>query len=146
MVFMDTSPPWPAAWTHTVGREVNRLRKQRGLSAETLGRMCADLGFPIPRNLIMNLEHGRKDTMPVHELVVIAAALDVPPVTLLFPGNEWVSYLPDQRATCFEGIERFTGVSAEPAGWAETLGRILTDDEGEALLDVVNKIRARTRG
>lgn len=39
----------------------------------------------------MNLESGRKTNLPLHELTVLARALDVPPVELLFPVGQVAS-------------------------------------------------------
>jgi hypothetical protein len=55
------------------------------MSAQRLADRCAELGYPVPRNVIANLESGRKDSVSVAELLVVAEALEVPPVLLLFP-------------------------------------------------------------
>lgn len=65
------------------------------MSAAALSVACHQLGHDVPRALITNLETGRKTTIPVHELVVIAQALGAPPLDLLCPaGNDPVAYLP----------------------------------------------------
>ena len=90
-----TQPTWPQPWTHAIGRQVAAARKVAGMSAEALSVACHALGHDVPRALITNLETGRKTTIPVHELVVIARALGVPPLDLLCPaGNDPVAYLP----------------------------------------------------
>lgn len=137
---------WRRDVTTAIGREVARLRNKQGMSAESLGRRCSDLGYPMARNSVMNLEHGRNKTIPVHEVVVIATALGVAPIDLLFPPNQMTRYLPNDEIACFEAVERFTGRPAEPTTWADTLRRLLTDREGHALLNVVNAIQARARG
>lgn len=81
------SPRWPREWTAQVGRAVVRCRKQQGVSAARLSELCAEAGFPIPRNTITNLENGRKESLPVHEVVVLAEALKVSPADLLFPAG-----------------------------------------------------------
>lgn len=57
---------------------------ERAVSGRELSERCATLGHPMPRNVIANLESGRKTSLPVHELVVLATALGVPPVSLLY--------------------------------------------------------------
>lgn len=83
----SNSPRWPREWTAQVGRAVVRCRKQQGVSAARLSELCAEAGFPIPRNTITNLENGRKEALPVHEVVVLAEALKVSPADLLFPAG-----------------------------------------------------------
>lgn len=76
---------WPREWAAEIGRAVQRTRKAQGLSAAKLSELCAESGFPIPRNTIANLENGRKETVPIHEVVILARALNVAPIDLLFP-------------------------------------------------------------
>ena len=86
---------WPQPWTHAIGRQVAAARKVAGMSAEALSVACHALGHDVPRALITNLETGRKTTIPVHELAVIARALGVAPLDLLCPaGEDPVAYLP----------------------------------------------------
>lgn len=76
---------WAREMAAEIGRSVRMIRARRGLSAEHLSVRCAELGHAIPRNTIANLENGRKETVPVHELVILAAALGVSPVELVYP-------------------------------------------------------------
>ena len=118
---------WPRIWTHAIGREVARVRRENGMTAQALSETCSEFGADIPRNTITNLENGRKETMPLHELVVLAAALLVDPVELLFPGlrqtrhvNEdgedvdepTVEYFPDDVIPSREAWARFNGPDA----------------------------------
>lgn len=98
------SDEWPANWTAMIGKAVRAARKSQRLSAQKLSNRCTELGSPIPRNAIANLENARKTALPVHELVAIAAALDVSPAELLVPlcdpaPRVWA--LPDEP----EGVE-----------------------------------------
>lgn len=76
---------WPGDWTYAIGRAVRAARKRRGLSAQALSQRTAALGFEIPRNAIANLEHRRKSTIGVHEISVLARALDLSPLELVIP-------------------------------------------------------------
>lgn len=69
----------------TIAREVRRLRLERGMSAQRLSDACTELGAPIPRTVLSNLENGRRGNVTVAELFVLAKALSVPPATLVFP-------------------------------------------------------------
>ncbi|MFE9330460.1 helix-turn-helix domain-containing protein [Streptomyces sp. NPDC006925] len=81
----DDLPEWADQVMATVAAEVRRLRKELGMSAQDLADACADLGHPIPRNVIANMESGRRSTLPLVDVLVLAAALDAPPVLLLYP-------------------------------------------------------------
>ena len=129
-----------------VGVEVARLRGEQGLSQDGLCQRCSALGYPLKRTSLAAFELGNRQTLAVHEVIVLATALGVAPLELLFPANHFTSYLPGVELPCFEAAERFTGRPAQEVTWAETLARILTDTEGRKLLDVVNAIRARHRG
>lgn len=68
------------------GRAVNRRRKALKLTAIEVARRTAELGFPISRGAIAKIEtNSRSGKMDVIELLVLAAALEIPPVLLLFP-------------------------------------------------------------
>lgn len=63
---------------------IKRARGKR--SAQWLADRTAALGYPITRAQIANYESGRKQSLDIAELLVLAAALNVPPVMLLYPG------------------------------------------------------------
>lgn len=102
---------WAAGWTAAIGEAVRLGRRRRGLSAEQLSAKCAEVGYPIPRNTITNLENGRKTALPLHELVVLARALDLPPVELLYPVGraDYVEVLPGQDSQPMNAVKWFSG-------------------------------------
>lgn len=55
------------------------------MSAQELADATERLGLPIGRSVLANLENGRRPTISVAELLVLAAALRVPPIELVFP-------------------------------------------------------------
>ena len=81
------------------------------MSALELADATARLGYPITRSQIANYESGRKQGLDVAELLVIAAALDVAPLELLFPGepDQAVQTLPGQTATTLAASNWFVG-------------------------------------
>ena len=89
------------------------------MSAHELAEETARLGYPITRSQIANYESGRKQSLDVAELMVIAAALDVAPLELLFPDkpDQTVQMLPGQTATTSDAISWFTG----NWGWVDSL-------------------------
>ena len=96
-------------------RAIKEARRSR--SAQWLADETARLGFPMSRAALANYESGRKKGLDIAELMVIAAACDVPPVSLLFPDQPDgpVEVLPGQTVTCFTAAEWFSGSGDLPA-------------------------------
>lgn len=107
---------WPRRLNEIIGREVQRYRKRRPFTAEQLSDRCAELGLPISRSKIANLENGRarQEGISVAELMVIGAALDVPPVLLMFPvrSQDEIEMLPGNPATPWVAYQWFAGDEA----------------------------------
>ncbi|SDY84775.1 hypothetical protein SAMN05661080_04795 [Modestobacter sp. DSM 44400] len=94
------------------------------MSGQQLADATATLGHPLPRSVIANLESGRRDTVSVAELLVLARALEVPPLQLVFPiGREAMNeVLPGTVIPTWLAAQWFTGEEAFPAalrdgGW-----------------------------
>lgn len=106
-----------------IARAIKGARGER--SAQWLADRTVDLGFPITRAQIANYESGRKKGLDIAELVVIAAALDVPPVALLYPDlpDGEVERLPGDLGSSAAAVWWFTGERDDPAGG--DLGRLL---------------------
>jgi transcriptional regulator with XRE-family HTH domain len=84
------------------GQAVKTRRKSLKLSASEVARRTAELGYPITRGAIAKIEsNSRSGKVDVAELLVLSAALDIPPVFLLFflfPGGSLVEVLPGYEA------------------------------------------------
>ena len=86
----------PRRASDSVAERLKEVRQQRGLSAAALAERCKAIGAPeITRSVIANIESGRRDEdgrrtrdVTVEELLVLAYALQVPPVLLLVPAND----------------------------------------------------------
>ncbi|MFF1411954.1 helix-turn-helix domain-containing protein [Streptomyces sp. NPDC058289] len=106
-----TQEEWPARLARTMAAEVRRFRQVRGMSAQQLADRCAELGMPIARSVLANFESGRRPTLSVAELLIIAQALRVPPVSLVFPVGyeERTEYLPGKKYDTFEAAQWFSG-------------------------------------
>ncbi|MEY9938597.1 helix-turn-helix transcriptional regulator [Streptacidiphilus sp. MAP5-3] len=76
---------WPRAVIGVAAAEIKRLRVELELSQHDLAEACAEIGYPIPRNVLANLESGRRESLQVVELLVLAKALACSPVSILFP-------------------------------------------------------------
>lgn len=98
----------------TIAREVRRHRQARGMSAQQLADKCAEVGMPLQRTVISNIENGRRGNVSVAEVLVLAAALEVPPAALIFPAGyaEAVEYLPGRAAAPLEAADWWHGEGA----------------------------------
>jgi transcriptional regulator with XRE-family HTH domain len=78
---------WPARVARLVAGEVRRHRRMRRprMSMQQLADRTDELGMPIPQSVLANLESGRRDTVSVAEVLVLAAALNVAPIDLICP-------------------------------------------------------------
>lgn len=63
-------------------RNVRALRVGRGWSAAEVASRADAAGFVLPRNVIANLENGRRAMVTVDELAALAAVLAVEPWSL----------------------------------------------------------------
>ncbi|MGF0314632.1 hypothetical protein [Nocardia fluminea] len=105
---------WEAAAVKRIADEIKRRRGDR--SAQWLSDRTAELGRRVSRATISDMEVGRRTRLEVTELMVIAQALGVPPIRLLFPGHpedDAVEYLPGETVTTAAAIDWFTGEVAD---------------------------------
>ncbi|MGY1730150.1 helix-turn-helix domain-containing protein [Geodermatophilus sp. SYSU D01045] len=105
----DAGIEWAKRLTQVIA---DGIRAARGrVSAQKLADRCTELGYPIPRSTISNLESGRKETISVQELLVLARALEIPPLLLLFPLGrvDRVPLLPEVDAPTWPAARWFTG-------------------------------------
>lgn len=119
-----------AKWTEGLHRRIAKAIKgarQGRLTGQQLADHTEQLGYPITRSQIANYESGRKQSLDVAELLVLAAGLGVPPVALLFPNlpDGDVEVLPGQVMSSADVMRWFTGEndSSEPQS---DLGGLIT--------------------
>ena len=141
---------WEADLAGRIGRAVAARRKQLLLTAASLSARTKKLGYPIAAAAIGKIETGeRSGTLDAAELLVLAAALEIPPVLLLFPG------FPDGTEQVLPGV---TGASDSAVRWLSGTDGLPgpVDDEsdrglyatsgvnaGIALVELVNELRQR---
>jgi transcriptional regulator with XRE-family HTH domain len=84
------------------------------LTAQELAEATAALGYPITRSQIANYESGRTRSLDIAELLVLAEALDVSALSLLFPGpaDHHVEVLPGKVVRTLDAVKRFDGDGA----------------------------------
>lgn len=81
------------------------------MSTQQLSDKCASLGLAIPRPVLSNLENGRRENVNIAELLVIAKALDVEPIFIMFPlgYEDTVEVLPGQIVETTEAVRWVAG-------------------------------------
>jgi transcriptional regulator with XRE-family HTH domain len=78
-----------ALQTTLIMEAVKRLRTGKGWSAQQLADEMTKAGVPWNADIVVNLEHGRRKSLRVHELLALAWVLDADsPLDLLIPGPE----------------------------------------------------------
>ncbi|MFE5580180.1 helix-turn-helix domain-containing protein [Kitasatospora sp. NPDC056531] len=109
---------WHDRITRDVIRAITRRRKFLGLSAQDVADETGELGHEVPRNVIANWESGRRKTITIPELIVVAEVLDAAPVELLFSpalGGS-IDYLPEMSSDRWSALAHFTGEARHSLG------------------------------
>lgn len=104
------SNEWVEHFTRQMGRAIDSARGKR--SDQWIADRTKAIGHPISRTAISEYRRGIRKTMPVTDWLAIAAALEVPPVSLLFPNlpNGLVSLLPNHLDVVgFDAVEWISG-------------------------------------
>jgi transcriptional regulator with XRE-family HTH domain len=79
----EGQPLTPSEW---VAKRVRAVRKSRGWSVKDLAARCQQVGYPeLTAGALYVLEGPRPRSVTVDEWLVLAYALDVPPLTLALP-------------------------------------------------------------
>jgi transcriptional regulator with XRE-family HTH domain len=113
---------WGVRLVAQAGKSIRRARRKRDLTANQLSDLTADLGLRISPTVIAKLDSGhRGSVLNVDELLVLAAALNIPPMLLLFPGypEQEVEFLPGRTALGWEVADWFSGRDRIPSGEGE---------------------------
>jgi transcriptional regulator with XRE-family HTH domain len=78
-----------AAQTARIVEAIRVLRAVKGWSADRLAEEMTKAGVPWNVSVVVNLEHGRRKSLRVHELLALMFVLDVQnPLDVLVPGDE----------------------------------------------------------
>jgi len=107
-----TQPDWPGSTSRRIASEIKRLRA--GNSVQWLSDRTAELGHRVSRSTIADMEVGRRSRIEVVELIILARALGVPPLLLLYPGvpGEAVEAVPGVEGSSWEAAQWFSGERA----------------------------------
>lgn len=126
---------WVRKFSAQIAAGINQARGDR--SDQWIADRTKRLGHPISRPAVSEYRRGVRKVMPVTDLMVLAMALEVPPVALLFPGlpNAEVLLFPDNMgATAFDSLRWFTGeVDHPPTGREIVVDLATTEPVGDAV-------------
>lgn len=75
---------WGEAFILRICERIRTTRRSQGYSVRELAERTAELGHPVSRQVLVNLEAGRRGALSIDDLFVIAHALAVNPLFLLF--------------------------------------------------------------
>ena len=139
---------WELDLAGRVGRAVAGRRTALLLTADALSERTRKLGYAIPGATIGKIEaNARSGKLEVAELLVLAAALETPPVLLLVPqcpdGSEEV--LPGLIAGSDAAARWISGTDGLPIDGDADRGLYATSDvyDGIALVESANATRER---
>ncbi|WP_454850007.1 helix-turn-helix domain-containing protein [Promicromonospora soli] len=76
---------WSSSWTAGIGERLRSARRTAGLTTQQVADRTAALGYPMARGSIANLETRPREKIYLQDVVVLAAALGVSPIEVLYP-------------------------------------------------------------
>ena len=76
---------WSSSWTAGIGERLRAARRAAGLSTQEIADRTAAMGYPMARASIANLETRPREKIYLQDVTVLAAALGVSPVEILYP-------------------------------------------------------------
>lgn len=111
----ESGQQWAESLVRRAGRAIKAARG--GKSAAWLSERTAQLGYRISPTVIAKLDSGhRGSVLSIAELLILAAALDIPPTLLLFPTfpDGSVELLPDVSVSTLKARECLCGDAPIP--------------------------------
>lgn len=127
----DPFARWQERVARMVGREVLRHRHRRKMSIPQLADRTAELGMPVPRSVLADLEVGKRGAVAVAEVLVLAASLDVAPAELICPVgfDEQIELLPGRMMEPLQASRWVDGELALDLSSSDTAFRVPEADQ-----------------
>jgi transcriptional regulator with XRE-family HTH domain len=137
---LDVAEGWSERLAATVGLRVREYRESLSpkLSAQALADATRDAGHELKRTVIANLESGRRGTVSVADVLVLARVLKVPPALLVVPlgAGQPFEVTPGELTDAWSAFAWLTGRwplaeadrEARPAAWGTTVAYEQHDD------------------
>ena len=151
----STRSQWERRIERRVGIAVRSTRLTERLSLSEVSSRTNDLGYPVTRQSIAAMERGEsRHQLETCEVIVLAAALEISPLLLLFPQEPaaTVEYAPANLTSCYDAVKLFAGLQCLPLDncWQTSASgsapRALAIDmltlcrQAESILDAIDKL------
>jgi hypothetical protein len=122
------SKNWAEEQARTIGQAVRELRGKK--TGQWLSDETERAGHRVPRTTISELESGKRKSVSTAELCLLAWALKVPPVRLLYPNlpDGPVEIIPGKTVPSIEAATWFSGETTYMPKLPETNVRNAADD------------------
>ena len=134
---------WELKVAGRVGQAVKARRDALGMTAKRLAERTTELGYPISRVAISKIESNtRVGKLDVAELLILAAALNMPPALLLFPNypEGEAKLIPGVDADGHDAVRWLAGeTTLPPEVTAERRLRIRPSNAGIRLVEAVTE-------
>jgi len=137
---------WAAEITSRIGGEIKRLRGKR--SGQWLSDRTDELGQRVSRSTISEIETGRRKSITVTDLILLAAALNTTPVALVYPGpyTEPTRFTPNQEVPEIWAAQWFSGLHRSVSHLPFVgVGETLTVSDPQEYTDNMRRLRAGRR-
>ncbi len=107
---------WDSGLHERIAAAIKKHRQGAGLTAQGLADRTKELDYPVTRAQIANYESNRKKSLDVAELLIIAAALEVPPLVLIYPHlpSGPVEAIPGQPSS---SLDAYTWAAGRGPAW-----------------------------
>jgi len=107
----ETVDGWSERLTAAVVASITAHREAKGWKVQELADRCTAVGYPMKRTTLSNLESGLRKSIALHELLVLAFTLDVPPAVLAVPlgKTDLFELLPGQHIPTPDAFRLLTG-------------------------------------
>jgi len=141
----DPPKNWAEEQAHRVALEVRRLRGKRPV--QWLADRTRELGSPVTRSVISDMELGRRRYVTTAELIILARALDTAPLALLYPApyRDLMQILPVPEGVQKRELEKILAVqwfTGESGIYQNYLGLSMVDQMNyDAQLLALNRAR-----
>lgn len=105
---LDHMSEWSEQLVTRMAATLRARRTQLGLSVQQVADRTADLGHPLNRSTLSDLENGRrKDRLMIGDALALAEVLRIPLGQLLYPSQ------PDGKVEAYPGVELSSYVAAQ---------------------------------
>lgn len=129
---------WTGRLAASVGERVKHYRTTREprMSAQQLADATEKLGHTLTRATIAGMESGKRGTVTVADILVLAAVLDVAPVLLVFPVGTTrpVELAPDTYMDPLDAADWWSGLQGHPTHESQDERRQWIDRHNELKL------------